>query len=1520
MRSSVMNHAGVSAAAVALIGLVLAVGCMPAVAQDAEPVAVIDEDFSEDIGAFRTSRVSDEDIELADGVLSVIGQADGNVRALDANFGVPLPGSLTIAARMRADEGAYGGLYIYGGGRNTIQLGLGQGSGREGLMVELDNYSTQLRQVFYPDIGTKQEWRDYLVEVEGDQVVVTVDGEEVVNTTYSGRTLDRIAIWNGMNSRGAVQTDSIRIDWQPERTTPPVASLRDDFDTAASLDGWYAPDNTPEFTVDEDEGAEDGQVLFMDFRDQGRWMMMHETPIALEPRTQYELKMRLRGVSGVMGVRLAMHQLGTARPLARIESRATRGYIERTATFVTGAEPGMGHMMLQGVWGGGTVWVDRVEIAPADVPIDPYETGVNVLHTTLHEPGSRVGLMIEAEDAAPETRISDEDTDGDGRWASIEIQMPEQVISDVAVNPWGFSNNTIVKSDTEPDGEPLALSFEDVIPGRYRAYLSDPKRDMALREDGEWVRVAGGREYDLGVVEVDEDFEIVVSHMYTDEVNPGPVYLDYVRFLPLPDEEQIAAEAGAVHEALQSARDASWDRSEASFAPVTLTVSERAGVTRANEPVVTGVPLAEGTLHAGARLRLEDAEGQSIAFDAEPLVHWPDGSVKWLRLRFHTDLPAGEEARVVLRPDQNGEPLSRSLEVEELGTETAVETSALRVSLGGGLIEQVETLGEDGPRTVLTGPVTARLAIGDRGAEEASVAITEYRLVERSPHGTMVSFEGELQWDGPNIGVRGRLLVEEQRPAMMLEAWLVQKDDSWRLELHEAELALGVTPAASQMTVGLKDGTFERELGDGWSALQDGEGYDVASFEGTAAVGPVDGEDPDWVGERLGGWMALSGEHGTVAVGVREMAARHPKSLTATPEAGGARITFGIWPAAVDRSFTWAQSSAIAHHIALGFADGEADADEVQSLVAGTMHPLHAIATAEHYCDSGAFGPIQPRSEPAAWPNYEAEVDRAFDLIVNNRSAYGMEDFGGVFQPGGYVPGMGRMWTNMEYDFPHATLSQFARTARADMLERADQATRHFVPVDIIHWSRSEHRIGGSFVHSHTTREGHQLEGPNFGHAGWPQGPLQVYYLTGERQGLDAGLLLSRYVAYNSGPRPEDTGGRPPYGLREERDAGNAILTSIVTYEVTNDPELLEVVYRVLDFVERCQSPGRGNWDTPNTEDPPHRGTTFMLHQLIKGLDAMYEVTREPRVEEIFRRFSTWLLTEAADETYRYAHKYAPKSWRGRSVRNFPNYALGFERAAQFSEPDVAEALREQAFASMEALFGARDAELRNVLFETDTANSEAHTAARVRGGALGEFHDYALTVREDEYVFEVDGTVAHEGSFSGQPARWLRLWSGIQSVGPIEIDSFTLERLGDGDQATTIREFTFDDPDELAQWSGRVPEDTESRIEVTDGKLVLVDTDRALIGAELDLPEDLGPDYRIRWRQAMSEERYGGLMVFGPGDFEFDLYNHQPVAILHVGINQGEGAPYRGLFDNPRSFAPKVTYLNQLISWLASE
>lgn len=1472
---------------------------------------VFEAEFRDGLGPFVQDRGVAEDVRLADGVLALAGRGDGNVRSLAAGFGLPLSPGGVITVRQRAEAGAYGGLYVYAGGRNIIQLGLGQGRDGKGLMFELDNHSKDSRQTLYPEVGGMEEWREYRIEVEGAKVTLTVDGREVVNATYSGLPPDRVAIWNGMRSRGEIQTARVAVHWLPPAGAQPVAELAEDFGDPASLARWRGDGAYPEWEIVDDASARNGKALHSDFRRQGRWTLVCTPPLRLEARTAYRLRMRLRATSGVVGVRLSLRST-SPQPPARIDERATQGYADREATFVTGERPTLAYLVLEGVWGGGTVWIDSLAVEQADPPPSPYGTGVNLLHATLHEPGNRVGLAIEAEDMAGEG-TSEQDADGDGKWARIRLVTPERVTSDVGVNPWGFSNNTVLKSDLEPGGEPLRLRFARIVPGRYRVYLSDPRRPAAVSLDGtEWTRIEGGNEAFLGIREIDPDTVLQVAHRHADPDNPGPVYADYVRLLPVHDEAAVAAAAGRVHAARAAAREAGNLRSAAAFAKIPLTIAERSGIARTGEPVTTGVPFARGTLFGGARLRLDDSAGQPVPCEFAPLVHWPDGSVKWLRLRFRADVAANQEMALHLSPDPAGQPIVPPAPVREMAAEEEIRTGSLCVALGPGFIRSVQVNGDEGDGAALwEGEPMLRLALGTEPARTVPLRIDSYREIERTLLGSLIEFAGAVAWDGPPVGVQGRLLVEQNRPVLSLKFWLVNRAPGRRQDLREAVLVLPVAGECPTLVQGLADGALVRPLEQGWEARQGGQGSTVKSFVGEAHVGRP-GETPEWRGERLPGWLGLTVGDRAVALGIREFVERIPKGLAATPRTGGAWLEAGLLPAGGE-PFAWHQGVALAHHIGIVFPDTPAAG---RGLLASTLHPLRAVAPADVVCRSGAFGSLQPRREPALYPEFEAEVDRAFALIAAERSSFGIEDFGCVFQPGGYVPGTERMWTNLEYDFSHAALSVFARTGNADLLERADQATRHFVPVDIIHWSPDGRNTGGSHTHSHTMEVGHQVEGPNFGHGGWPQGPLQVYYLTGERQGLDAGLLLGGYIVRHAGPQAEAEARRPLYGLREERDAGNALLTCIVAYEATEDPVFLETAYRVLDWVERCQVPGRGNWATPITEDPPHRGTTFMIHQLYKGLDAMQQVTEDPRLAAIFRRHAPWLLAEARDERGRFAFKFSPRYWRGASPRNFAWYALGYERAlAQADGPEAGE-LRELARGAMDALFGAETL-ARNALFETDTADRERKRSARVAGGRPGVVHDYALVVRGSRAVFMVDGETAWDGEFTGTPAAWVRLWSGMASVGTVAVRSFAVDRLTPERGVETVLDFDFAQVADLSPWRARLPETGGSRLELGAGGLQLVDGDQALIGAELDLPADLGPNYRLRWRQAMPEGQYGGLMVFGPGGREFDLYNHQPSAILHVGLNQSGGRPGARLFDNPRSFAPLVTYLNQLVAVL---
>ncbi|MGQ9663448.1 MAG: RIFT barrel domain-containing protein [Kiritimatiellia bacterium] len=74
---------------------------------------------------------------------------------------------------------------------------------------------------------------------------------------------------------------------------------------------------------------------------------------------------------------------------------------------------------------------------------------------------------------------------------------------------------------------------------------------------------------------------------------------------------------------------------------VKLTVEERLGLARRNEPVTSGVPLPKGAVKDTTALRLLDENGKVVPVQFGVANRWwDDGSIKWLHVDFQPSVPA----------------------------------------------------------------------------------------------------------------------------------------------------------------------------------------------------------------------------------------------------------------------------------------------------------------------------------------------------------------------------------------------------------------------------------------------------------------------------------------------------------------------------------------------------------------------------------------------------------------------------------------------------------------------------------------------------------------------------------------------------------------------------------------------------------------------------------------------------------------------------------------------------------------
>ena len=161
--------------------------------------------------------------------------------------------------------------------------------------------------------------------------------------------------------------------------------------------------------------------------------------------------------------------------------------------------------------GRGEVRVAGLEFRP--LKIDTYQTGA--LYVQIH-PRLRRGLVLESNLGIVNTGlVSNQDRDGDGKWALINIDLdklsePEQAGEDWRTkfeyrpNVIYWSDGAVLKSDSVTQDRPPdaahALHFRmKVHPGPYRAILNDPGRAVAVSLDGKsWKRYEGSSRSRVG--------------------------------------------------------------------------------------------------------------------------------------------------------------------------------------------------------------------------------------------------------------------------------------------------------------------------------------------------------------------------------------------------------------------------------------------------------------------------------------------------------------------------------------------------------------------------------------------------------------------------------------------------------------------------------------------------------------------------------------------------------------------------------------------------------------------------------------------------------------------------------------------------------------------------------------------------------------------------------------------------------------------------------------------------------------
>lgn len=632
---------------------------------------------------------------------------------------------------------------------------------------------------------------------------------------------------------------------------------------------------------------------------------------------------------------------------------------------------------------------------------------------------------------------------------------------------------------------------------------------------------------------------------------------------------------------------------------VPLQVAEPSGLARRSWPVTSGVPWAPGSLPEPTMVALHDSAGRPVPLQTDVLARWPDGSVRWLLLDFQTDLAAHETRAFTLHPTAGARE-------EKRGAGTASEVSPLRVTTEGGRT------------TIVTGPLRLEL---HAAAFDPLGAV----WLDRDGDGRFGSDE-RVTDDGPGFFVRdaaGRRFESARAPAEIV----VEEAGPLRATVRAAGVHAGSDGTCFRYVVRLQayrgqpyvrcDYTFINDHPAAAMTSLEELGLEVRLAPAAGPAGParlggqtagggrllqldesrlqVDGRDAEG---RAPGWAAAAGTRAGVAVGVREFWQQWPKSLEARPGA----LIVGLCPDfpaglydgrplreesklyfALRRGVhTFKAGLAKTHELWANFHAGAAAPEALAAFFGAAEQPLLAICPPVHAAATGAAGDF-PAADANKYFGYDAWFARAFAGHLQRRDRgreYGMLNFGD------WHGEREVNWGNLEYDLQRGLFVQYLRTGDRRYFDRAAQAARHHLDVDIVHAVNPAlknpfglpPRVGEIWLHSVGHTGGYYAQAPlpvelpyqmghsaNYGHV-WISGDLDYHYLTGDRRAREVALRTADMMAAAMTAKVGT----------HIRTLGWPTILVLSAYEATGDPKYLEAARRNWEALRQSLDPRRG--------------------------------------------------------------------------------------------------------------------------------------------------------------------------------------------------------------------------------------------------------------------------------------------------------------------------------------------------------
>lgn len=267
---------------------------------------------------------------------------------------------------------------------------------------------------------------------------------------------------------------------------------------------------------------------------------------------------------------------------------------------------------------------------------------------------------------------------------------------------------------------------------------------------------------------------------------------------------------------------------------------------------------------------------------------------------------------------------------------------------------------------------------------------------------------------------------------------------------------------------------------------------------------------------------------------------------------------------------------------------------------------------------------------------------------------YGMLNWGDSPDSGYTEQGRGngeQVWTNNEYDFPHACALEYARTGIRRFLDYVFIACSHWMDVDVCHFSSDPLKIGGQWEHTN----GHVKNGVMVCSHEWVEGLLDYYHFSGDERGLETALGIGENVL-----RLLNTPMFAHPGEANARETGWALRTLTALYIETHDKKWTEKCSRIVNDFRQWEIE-YGNWLAPYTDNTTIR-VGFMISVAVGSVMRYYREFPSDEIKDMIIRAVDDLIDNSLLDCGLFYYKELPSISRlGNNTLLLESLAIAYE-------------------------------------------------------------------------------------------------------------------------------------------------------------------------------------------------------------------------------------------------------------------